>query len=143
MDMIIKKIPYTDFNDVEREEEFAFNLSKAEIMEMELGTEGGYTSYLRKISQTQNVPALAKIFKELILKTVGYVSDDGKRFVKSDEYAKEFEQTEAYSNLYMELATDPVKASEFINGIIPKKLQKEIEEAKKSGKLPEDLNNLK
>ena len=137
--MLAKTITYTDYNDVERTETFYFNLSKAELMEMELGTEGGYTSYLRKISETQNIPALAAIFKDLILMTVGEKSIDGKRFVKSDEIRDAFKQSEAYSVLYMELATDPAKAGEFVNGIIPKSLAKEVDQARKDGKIPAEL----
>lgn len=133
--MISKTIKYTDYNDVEREETFYFNLSKAELMEMELGVVGGYTAYLKKISETKDVPALAAIFKDLILKTYGEKSDDGKRFIKSPELTKAFEQTEAYSELYMELATNTEAAIAFINGVIPKKLADEVEKARKEGKI--------
>ena len=134
--MISKTIKYVDYNDVEREETFYFNLSKAELMEMELGTTGGYTAYLKRISNSQDIPALAAIFKELILKTYGEKSDDGKRFIKSPELTKAFEQTEAYSELYMELATNTESAIAFINGVIPKKLADEVDKAKKEGKIP-------
>ena len=134
--MISKTIKYVDYNDVEREETFYFNLSKAELMEMELGTTGGYTAYLKRISNSQDIPALAAIFKELILKTYGEKSDDGKRFIKSPELTKAFEQTEAYSELYMELATNTESAIAFINGVIPKKLADEVDKARKEGKIP-------
>ena len=133
--MISKTIKYTDYNDVEREETFYFNLSKAELMEMELGVVGGYTAYLKRISETQDVPALAAIFKDLILKTYGVKSDDGKRFIKSEELTKAFEQTEAYSELYMELATNTESAINFVNGVIPRKLADEVEKARKEGKI--------
>ena len=117
--MLKKTIEYTDYNDVARKEDYWFHLSKAELMEMELGVTGGYTEMINKIISTQDVPSLIKIFKELILKAYGEKSADGKRFIKSDELATAFSQTEAYSSLFMELATNDVAAAEFVKGIIP------------------------
>lgn len=117
--MLKKAITYTDYNGVERTEDFYFNLSKAEVMEMELGTVGGLAEMLKKIVDSQDVPALIKNFKEIILKAYGEKSPDGKRFIKSEELSTAFSQTEAYSTLFMELATDHEAASVFINGIIP------------------------
>lgn len=117
--MLKKTIKYTDYNGVERTEDFWFNLSKAEIMEMELSTTGGLAELIQKIVKEQDAPAIVKIFKDLVLKAYGEKSPDGKRFVKSDEIALAFSQTEAYSNLFMELATDADAAAKFVNGIIP------------------------
>lgn len=117
--MLKKTIKYTDYNGVERTEDFWFNLSKAEIMEMELSTTGGLAELIQKIVKEQDAPAIIKIFKDLVLKAYGEKSPDGKRFVKSDEIALAFSQTEAYSNLFMELATDADSAAKFVNGIIP------------------------
>ena len=118
--MLKKNIKYTDYNGVERNEDFYFNLSKAEVTEMELTTAGGFAEMINKVVATQDVPSIIKIFKELILKAYGEKSPDGKRFIKSEELSREFSQTEAYSNLFMELATDAEKAAEFVNGITPK-----------------------
>lgn len=117
--MIKKTITYTDYNNVERSEDFYFNLSRAELMEMEMSTVGGLTEMITKIVAEQNAPSIIKIFKDLILKSYGEKSADGKRFVKNDDLAQAFSQTEAYSILFMELATDADKAAEFINGIMP------------------------
>lgn len=117
--MIKRTIKYTDYNGVEREEDFYFNLSKAELAEMELTTKGGLTDYIQNIVNSENTAAIVSTFKQLLLKAYGVKSEDGKRFIKSDELSKEFSQTEAYSELFMELATDDKKASEFINGIVP------------------------
>lgn len=122
--MITKTIKYTDYNGAEREEKFLFNLSKAELMEMEMGTTGGLTEMIQKIVETQDAPQIIKIFKELILKAYGQKSADGKRFIKSKELSEEFSQTEAYSILFMELATDAEKAAEFVKGIIPSDINK-------------------
>lgn len=117
--MLKKTITYTDYNGVERKEDFYFNLTKAEIMEMEMSTSGGLTEMINRIVAAQDAPAIVKIFKELVLKAYGIKSPDGKRFIKSDELATEFAQTEAYSQLFMELATDADAASAFVNGIVP------------------------
>ena len=114
-----KNIKYTDYNGVERNEDFYFNLSKAEIVEMNLSTAGGLDEMINRVVAAQDAPSIIKIFKELILKAYGEKSPDGKRFVKSEELSRDFSQTEAYSNLFMELATDAEKAAEFVNGIIP------------------------
>ena len=117
--MLKKTITYTDYNGVERKEDFYFNLAKAEIMEMEMSISGGLTEMINRIVAAQDAPAIVKIFKELVLKAYGIKSPDGKRFIKSEELATEFAQTEAYSQLFMELATDADAASAFVNGIVP------------------------
>lgn len=123
--MIKKTITYVDYNGTERTEDFYFNLTKAELMEMELGHAGGFTEMIQKIINANDTPEIIKVFKMLLLKSYGKKSEDGKRFVKSEELATEFEQTEAYSQLFMELATDDKLASEFINGVVPKDIAAE------------------
>ena len=129
--MLKKSIKQTDYNGVERSEDFYFNLSKAELMEMEMSTAGGLAEMITKIVAAQDQPAIIKLFKELILKAYGEKSADGKRFIKSDELAAAFSQTEAYSELFMELSTDSDTAAEFVNKIIPADLAKEA-----GGKIP-------
>lgn len=124
--MIKKTITYVDYNGTERSEDFYFNLSKAELMEMEMGTKGGLTEELQRIINAQDTPEIIKVFKGLLLKSYGQKSPDGKRFIKSAELSEEFEQTEAYSQLFMELATDDKKASDFVNGIMPSDISAEV-----------------
>ena len=88
-------------------------------MGVELGTSGGYAEMLEKVVAAQDAPTIIKIFKELVLKAYGEKSSDGKRFIKSEELSQAFAQTEAYSILFMELATDDKAASDFVNGIMP------------------------
>jgi len=117
--MLKKTITYTDYNGTERTEDFYFNLTKAEILEMELSTEGGLQQMIEKIIAAQDMPALSKYFKEIILMSYGEKSPDGKRFIKNQEIRDEFAQTEAFSELYVNLATDDVAAADFINGVVP------------------------
>ena len=124
--MLKKTITYTDYNDVTRTEDFYFNLSKAELMEMEMSTSGGLAEMIKKIVAAQDTPSIIKIFKELILKAYGEKSSDGKRIVKSEEISNAFAQTEAFSDLFMELATDADAASAFVNGIIPADMAKQV-----------------
>lgn len=123
--MLKKTITYVDYNGVERTEDFYFNLSKAEVMEMELGTTGGLGEMINSIVAAKDAPAMISIFKKLVLKAYGVKSPDGKRFMKSEEISNEFAQTEAYSDLFMELASNADEATKFVNGIIPKIEQKE------------------
>ena len=137
--MLKKSITYTDYNGTERTEDFYFNMTRAELMEMELGTTGGMTEMIQKIVAAQDAPAIIKIFKDLVLKAYGEKSADGKRFVKSDELREAFSQTEAYSILFMELAENADEASRFINGVIPADLSKELQK-QQATKIPGQIN---
>lgn len=135
--MLKKAIKYTDYNGVEREDTYYFNLSKAEIMEMELSTVGGFAEMIEKVVAAQDTPTIVAIFKDLILKAYGEKAPDGKGFMKLDEdgrpLSRKFSQTEAYSTLFMELATDAEAAAAFINGIVPADV---AQEAKSKNLLP-------
>lgn len=117
--MIKKTITYEDYNGVSRTEDFYFNLTKAEIAEMELSTTGGLAEMIQRIVNAKDTPEIVRVFKDLILRAYGVKSDDGRRFIKSPEISKEFSETEAYSQLFMELATDAEKAAAFVNGVVP------------------------
>lgn len=127
--MLKKTITYTDYNGLERKEDFYFNLSKAEIATMEMSTEGGLAEMITKVVEAKDQVAIIKIFKDLVLSSYGEKSADGKRFIKSDELSTAFSQTEAYSIIFMELATDAEKAAEFVNGIIPADMSKQLASA--------------
>lgn len=118
--MLKKVITYTDYDGMERTEEFRFNLTKAELMDMELTTVGTFSQLMQKIIDEKDIVRLARYFKEIILKSYGVKSDDGKRFIKSKELSEAFSQTEAYNELYMELLGDSEKAANFINEVMPK-----------------------
>ena len=121
--MIKKTVTYTDYNGVERTENFYFNLSKAEVMEMEMSTEGGMAESIQKVVDAKDAPAIIRVFKDLVLKAYGVKSDDGRRFMKTKpdgtRYADDFKETEAYSQIFMELATYADEAAKFVNGIVP------------------------
>lgn len=124
--MLKKTINYVDYDGNQRTEDFYFNLSKAELSEMQMSANGGLDKMLKRIIDEQNVPEIMKVFKEIILKSYGEKSNDGKYFKKSIEISEAFSQTEAYSELFMEIAGSPEKASEFIKGIIPAALKEEV-----------------
>ena len=125
--MLKKTIKYEDYNGVEREEDFYFNLTKAELMEMEMSTTGGLAEMIQSIVKANDAPAIIKVFKDLVLKAYGEKSADGKRFVKIDKdgtpLSLAFSQTEAYSILFMELAMNADAAADFVNGIVPKDME--------------------
>lgn len=128
--MLAVPIKYTDFNGVDRTETFYFNLTKSELTEMDLTTAGGMKSFIERITNTQDQAELIRLFKELILKAYGQKSDDGKRFIKSQELRDEFSQTMAYDTYFMLLATNEKEATKFVNGIMPADL---VAEAAKNG----------
>lgn len=118
--MLKKNIKYVDYDGNDRAEDFYFNLNKAEIVELELGTTGGLTKTLEKIVQEKDNKRIVEYFKAIILKAYGEKSADGRRFIKSQELRDSFEQTEAYAELFMELSSNAKAAAEFISGIVPK-----------------------
>lgn len=121
--MVKKTITYNDYNGVKRTEDFYFNLNEAEVMEMELGVTGGMAEMIQRIVQAQDGPTIIQTFKDVVLRSYGVKSPDGKRFIKNDTLREEFSQTEAYSQLFMKLATDSKEAADFVNGIMPKKAE--------------------
>ena len=134
--MIKKTIAYTDYNGVERKEDFYFNLTKAEVMELEMSTKGGLAEMIQRIVAAQDQTAIIKIFKELIIKAYGVKSPDGKKFIKNQEVVDDFVQTEAFSELFMELASDSDAASKFVNGIIPADMAQAVEKQQQQAALP-------
>lgn len=114
-------ITYTDYFGEERTEDFRFNLSKAECAERQMKfAGGGYGEFLRKIVEAKDAEKIVEYFKQFLLDSYGEISSDGRRFIKSPELSKAFSETEAYSILYMKLATDDQYAANFVNGVIPK-----------------------
>lgn len=122
--MLKKTVTYVDYNGVERTEDFYFNLSKAEVAEMEMSVEGGFSKMLEEIVASKDNVRIVELFKQMVLKSYGEKSADGRRFVKSKEISEGFAQTEAYSELFMELALNEDAAAAFVNGIMPANLDK-------------------
>lgn len=117
--MIKKTITYTDYDGNERTEDFWFHLSKAELLELNYSLEGGLEIFLEKIISSSNTREIVAMFKKIILMAYGEKSFDGRRFVKSEDATLQFTQTEAYSQLFVEILSDPDKATELIKGMIP------------------------
>lgn len=120
--MYVKKISYTDYDGHKREEEFYFNLTKAECLTLEMGTSGGITKMINQLIAAQDIPELLKVYTDIVTKSYGEKSPDGKRFIKSKELTEAFMQTEAFSDFFVEISTNAKAASTFVNGIIPKDL---------------------
>lgn len=131
--MLKKTIEYTNFDGVEMKEDFYFNLTQAELAELQMSQAGGFGEYINKIVAAKDVPTLAKLFKELIMLAYGEKSADGKRFIKKSpdghRLADEFVETEAYSVLYMELVSDDKEAANFVNGILPPDVREKAQAA--------------
>jgi hypothetical protein len=131
--LLKKTITYEDFNGEVTSEDLFFHLSKAELVELEMSHEGGLSASLQKIVDAQDGKAIIAEFKSIILNSYGKKSEDGRRFIKNQALREEFESSEAYSTLFMELVTDTDAAIEFINGVIPKGM---VEEAARVSQAP-------
>ena len=118
--MYVKPITYTDYDGVQHTEKFYFNISKAELIEMDASETGGLTKRLQEIVDANETADIFKRVKSIILKAYGRKSPDGKRFIKSLEMSQEFEQTEAYSELIMEFMQNPKSFEEFMRHTLPK-----------------------
>ena len=120
--MLKKTITYIDFEGVSRTETFYFNLTKAEILKMELSEAGGLKKLIEKIVAEKDNTKLLDLFQEVVVRSYGEKSADGKQFMKSQAITDKFTSTQAFSDLFMELATNDTEAAAFINGLLPKDL---------------------
>lgn len=127
--MLKKTIKYVDYDNNEREEDFYFNLSQAELTTMQMSEVGGLEKKLDNIIKAQDAPRIMEMFRDIIRRSYGVKSPDGRRFIKSEALSDEFEQTEAYSILFMELCTNADAAASFVQGILPKDLADEVKKA--------------
>ncbi len=141
--MLKKTITFEDFNGVTRTEDFYFNLSKAELAEMQFGVDGGFVEFIRKLLATRDTKELMAQFKRLILLAYGEKSPDGKRFEKSDSISLAFSQTGAYDIVFFEMM-DSDKAAAFVNGILPEKITstKEYQDEKEKLLKSQNLSNI-
>lgn len=121
--MLKRNITYEDFNGDKVTDTHYFNLTRTEIVELEVGYDGGLEQTIKRITETKDYKSLIAEFKKLVLLSYGIRSEDGKRFIKSDILREEFSQTAAYDALFIELATDADAATLFVQGIIPKDMQ--------------------
>ena len=124
--MLKETITYTDFNGNTRTEDFYFHLNKAEVTKMEMGVKGGLAEKIKRIVAAEDTPAIIEVFEDLIKKSYGVKTLDGRGFMKTQAALDEFMATEAYSELFMKLATNDEAAARFINGVVPADLSKQI-----------------
>lgn len=136
--MLKKTITFIDYYGEERTQDFYFNLTKSELTVMNLSEDGGVERLIERITQTRDTKRLIEYFQDLILRSYGEKSQDGLRFIKSEELSRAFSQTPAYDILFMELATYSEKAAEFVNGIVPADVAQKIQEEKKA--VPNGMN---
>lgn len=126
--MLKKEIVYKDFNGNQATDVFYFHLSKQELIELELGTSGGYSNIIEGAAEAKDVSELIKMWKGIILKAYGKKSPDGKIFEKSEELIKEFSQSAAFDQLYWELSTDSDAAANFVRGCLPDGFEAELKQ---------------
>lgn len=126
--MLKKTITYTNYNDEKKTKDYYFNLKKSELIDLQYSTAKGFMDYIEEITKTQDNVRIWKAFRDIVLLAYGEKSNDGERFVKSDELRKSFEETEAFSELIYELMSNETAAADFINGIMPKDLAEKVKQ---------------
>lgn len=129
--MLKKTITYTDYNDQKRTEDFWFHLTKTELIELDASNEGGLETTIRKIAKETDTKRIIELVKTFVVKSYGEKSADGKRFIKSEDATRAFMQTEAYSQLFVDLIGDVNQLVAFIKGIIPQDLREKADELEK------------
>lgn len=129
--MYTKTVEYENYNGEKVKKKLYFSLNKAELLEMEMRTEGGYENYLKRLINSRDNNELTNIFKELILKSYGIKSDDGERFIKTPQLREEFEQSAAYEAFFVDLCLNGDSQTAFVNGIIPAALFAEVQKTMK------------
>lgn len=127
--MYKKTIKYEDFDGNEREEDFYFHLTDADVVRYRFSEKGGIEKLIEEITKEQDFKRLIEKFEDLIQRSYGRKSHDGRKFEKTEEILEDFMATEAYSQLFMELATDDVAAAEFVNSVFPKSLRDKAAQA--------------
>lgn len=142
--MLKKTFQYTDFNGNEQEETFYFNLSKSEVIEYELQERAGMSTTLQRIVEERDNQKILAHFKDLVMKSVGRKSDDGRRFVKNDEIREDFLASPAYDEMFIWLMSEPGAGAEFVNNVLPQDVDEFVkkvdsgQQATKSVKKPSD-----
>lgn len=126
--MFERKFKFEGFDGKMYEDTWEFYLSKADLLEIQLGTFVGLDALMKRLIETKNGKEIMAIVKEIILKAVGHTSPDGRKFLRNDELREEFQQTDAYSQLFSELVTDPEKVLDFIFGAVPKEIGEKMRE---------------
>ena len=145
--MLKKTIKYVDYNGENQTDECYFNLSKAELMEIQVSEKGGFANYLQSLMEEKDQKKIYHMFKEIVLMSYGQKSSDGRTFIKKKmvdgqmiRLRDEFEQSDAFSELMIELISGGDKTiAEFINKLIPKELAEEIAKQQANGTLPMTL----
>lgn len=124
--MLKKTITYTDYNGVRRTEDFYFNLTKSELIEWQYGNDEGFSDKIERIVNANDTSIIMSMFKDILLKSYGKKSEDGRRFIKSPEISKEFEESPAYDDLFVSLSTDSEAAGKFISALIPDDMRAQV-----------------
>ena len=135
--MIKKTIAYKDYDGNDVEKDFYFNLTKAELIELEVGEKDGLAETIRDLVDESDLKQIIDMFKRIILMSVGVKSPDGRRFIKNDEIRADFMDSPAYSELFMELAANPESAGAFVRGLLPTDMQANIDKAEEVVELPQ------
>lgn len=122
--MIIETVTYENYYGEKKTKDLYFHLTKPELVDLQVSETEGLDKYIKRISASESQKEIVEVFKKIVKMAYGVVSPDGDRFMKNQEVKDAFLESPAYEAVYMRLATDEKEAAKFINGIMPKDLDK-------------------
>ena len=125
--MLKKQVSYTDYDGNLKTDTLYFHLNKFEWLELETYTKGGLIENLQHAIETGNAKKTIDILKKIILRAYGEKNAETGVFEKSDELAIRFSKTDAFSELFYELAYNEEASRSFFLGLIPTELRGEAE----------------
>lgn len=126
--MLKKTMTYTNLDGQEVTEDFYFNMTKAELIKLQLREGEGFQDYITQVVNAGNGTAIVETFEKLVGLSYGEKIDG--RFVKKPGAFEAFMSTEAYSDFFYELVTSAKAGAEFINAVMPKDLVEQANAAR-------------
>lgn len=117
--MVRREIKFTDFNGKSQTEVGYFNINKAELGKLQMRHNGTYLDYLKLLSERKKVEEMYNFVYELILDSYGEKDPEGRKFIKTPEMRTDFEQSLAFSEMIVDLVSNPDDLANFVKGIMP------------------------
>lgn len=125
--MFSREFEYTGYDGKPKKDTYWFNLTEAELYEIDLSSVRGFTAQMNQLLKEERTKEIVDAFKGIILGAVGVISADGRKFIKSEEIKEDFYRSKAYSILFVELVSSGEKVAEFLKGAIPDEIRMKME----------------
>ena len=124
--MLKKTVTYENFNGEQVTKDLYFNLTKKELIDLQVSKDGGLDAYIKKITEEEDKKAMIQLLDSIILAAYGQKSEDGERFIKNKELIDAFVSSMAYDTLIDELFTVEGASLQFMMGLLPKDITSQI-----------------